>query len=192
MDSNTSAGSEQMKVFLQEGLSNYAPALVALSEFRRQIQATMLTVLGEFSASFSELGLSIENLKLVRANLDDQNLKANSFMVDLKKDYGGGLSAGYYVAWDSEKPAETQVQIAAWVYLGTRPNRDGLFAALTERRTLPNDTELEQNSYGTTVLVSFCNPVDFFAFGDSFRTVIEEWVDLLSAVGGVGPFLSAG
>jgi hypothetical protein len=35
---NTPAVTDEMKAFLQEGLKNYAPALVALSEFRGQIR----------------------------------------------------------------------------------------------------------------------------------------------------------
>jgi hypothetical protein len=65
---------EEMKKFLQEGLHTYAPALVALSEFRRQLRSRMQTVLDEFSIQLSELGLSVADLKIEGAKLDDPDL----------------------------------------------------------------------------------------------------------------------
>jgi len=47
---------DEEKTFLQEGFNNYAPALLALAEFRRRIASRLQNVLDEFSSRFDELG----------------------------------------------------------------------------------------------------------------------------------------
>jgi hypothetical protein len=190
LESNKSSGSEEIKAFLREGLRSYAPALAALSEFRRQIQVTIQAALSDFSPQFSGLGLSVGDLKLVRAKVDDQGLPASSFKIELQKNHGNELYTGYYLAWNSERPREWQVQVGAWIYAGVRTDRDRLFGALKERRLSSKGAELEQNSVGSAVLFSYCDPDAFDAFGDDFRTLIRDWVEILASVGGVRPFLS--
>ena len=188
---NRPVASEEMKSFLQEGLRMYAPALVALSEFRRQIQSRMQVVLDEFSIQFSEIGLSIADLKPASEKLDDPTLGANSASIRLRKTYGAALYAGYYVAWDLGEAKGKQVWVGAWVYVGKRADRDRLFGALQKQHAALSKTDLEQDpDDGSPVLYSYCDPEFFYSFNETFRALVEEWVELLSSVGGIQPFLS--
>jgi hypothetical protein len=185
-----------MKDFLNKGLCTYAPALAAISEFRRQIRTRMQTVLDDFSAKFSGLGLPVDNLRLLDAKVDDQNSAANSFWIALERNYGGELYTGYQVYCNLEKPEDPQVQVGVWVYVGIRADRDRLFDALQKQRSLIKETHLEearlvQDRNGKSRLSSKCDPSSFYCIEDVFRTLIDEWVDLLSGIGGIRPFLSA-
>ena len=69
MKSHSPILTEEMKTFLQEGLEKYAPALLALSEFRRQVGSKLQAVLDESSSQFLELGLSVADLKAIRSKI---------------------------------------------------------------------------------------------------------------------------
>jgi len=56
------------------------------------------------SFELAELGLSVENIGLKSARLDDQNLETSSSSIELEKNYGGDLYANYHVIWDLEEP----------------------------------------------------------------------------------------
>ena len=178
-------------MFLQEGLETYEPALLALSEFRRQVRSRLQTVLDEYSTEFSELGLSIDNLKLKGGNLDDQDLAARSSSIVLEKNHGGELYTNYHVSWDLGQQKDTQVRVGAWVWVGIRADRDRLFGALQKQRSLLKKAHLAQDRNGLSRLFLYCDPDSFYNIDDDFRTLIEEWVGLLSGIGGIQPFLSA-
>lgn len=183
--------SEEMKAFLQEGLYTYAPALVALSEFRRQIRSRLQTVLEEFSTELSAIGLSIDNLKLKAAPLDNESLDATSWWIELDKNWGGQTYVNYHVLWDKKNQKDMQVRVGAWIWLAIRTDRNRLFSALQKRQSLLKQTHLVQDRNGLSRLVFYCNPDSFSSIEDAFRTLMEEWVGLLSSVGGVPPFLAA-
>jgi hypothetical protein len=181
-----------MKTFLQEGLRTYAPALVALSEFRRQIRSRLRTVLDEFSIPFSALGLSVADLRLKGAKLDDSDLGESSSWIGLEKNHGAELYTGYHVQWDLEEPNDEQVWVGVWISVGTRADRDRLFAAFQKQRSPLSKTDLEQYSDGSPYLSAYCDSDLFYSFDETFRILIEEWLGLLSGIGGIRPFLSAG
>lgn len=178
-----------MKTFLQDGLLTYAPALVAVSEFRRQIQSKLRTVLEEKSTQFSESGLPINNLILKSAHLDDQNLAESWFSIELEKNYGNELYANYHVICNLEKPKDRQVRVGAWIWAGTRPDRNRLFSALQNQQSHLKKTHLQQDQNGLSRIVLYCDPDRFYSIEDDFRTLIEEWLELLSNIGGIGMFI---
>jgi hypothetical protein len=185
-----------MKDFLNKGLYTYAPALAAISEFRRQIRTRMQTVLDDFSVKFSGLGLPIDNLKLWDAKVDDQDSVANSFLIALEKNHGGELYTGYQVYCHMEKPENPEIRVGVWVYVGIRADRDRLFGALQKQRSLIKETQLEeallvQDRNGKSRLSSKCEPSFFYCFDEVFRTLLDEWVEILYGIGGIRPFLSA-
>src|ERR1035438_8183447 len=181
---------EEMKKFLQEGLHTYAPALVALSEFRRQLRSRMQTVLDGFSMQLSELGLSVADLKIEGAKLDDPDLSENCAAIQLRMNDGAGLYASWYVEWDLDLPKGEQVWVGVWIYVGKRADRDRLFGDLQKQRPSQSKAHLEQYRDGTSHLFSYCDSDRFYSFDETFRALIEEWVGLLSGVGGIQPFLS--
>lgn len=191
MESHRSAVTEEMKKFLQEGLYAYAPALAALSEFRRQIRSRMQTVLDGFETQFAGLGLSVADLKPAGVKLDDQDLGENGSWIGLRKSHGAALYTGYYVQWDLEEPKDIQVWVGTWIYAGSRADRDRLFGALQKKRSPLSKMDLEQNLDGSPDLSFYCDSDLFYCFDEAFRTLIEQWVGLLTSVGGIKPFLSA-
>ena len=182
---------EEMRQFLQEGLRTYAPALVALSEFRRQIRLRLQTVLDEFSIQFSGLGLSVADLGPAGVKLDDKDLGETTSWIGLRKNHGAELYTGCHVEWNLEEPKDQQVWVGVWIYVGIRSDRDRLFGALQKQRSPLSKTEYEQYADGSPYLSSYCDSDLFYNFDQTFRTLIEEWVGLLSGVGGIQPFLSA-
>lgn len=179
-----------MKTFLQEGLQNYAPALVAISEFRRQIRLKLQAVLNDFSRQFSDLGLSVTDLRPTGPKLDDGDLAENTSWIGLGKNYSADLSVGYEIQWDVDEPKDQRVWVEAWVYVGTRAERDRLFATLKQRKSPLSGTDLEQLPDGSPWLSAYCSSDLFCNFDDTFRSLIEEWLELISGAGGVKPFLS--
>jgi hypothetical protein len=183
--------SEEMKTFLQEGLHTYAPALVALSEFRRQIRSRLQTVLEEFSTELLEVGLSIDNLRLKAAPLEKENLTPTLWSLELENNWGGETYINYYVKCDMEKPKDKKVQVGAWVWLPIREDRNRLFGALQRKRSHSNETDLIQDRDGISRLAAYCNPDAFSSIEETFRNLITEWVELLSSVGRIRPFVLA-
>jgi hypothetical protein len=180
-----------MKKFLQEGLNTYAPALLALSEFRRQIRSRLQSVLEEFSIQFSGLGISVADLKPDGPKLDDHELDETSSWIGLQKNHGAELYTACNVEWNLGNPKGEQVWVSIWIYVGIRSDRDRLFGALQKQRSPSSKADLERYSNGTSALSSYCDSDRFHSFDQTFRTLVEEWVELLSGVGGVQPFLSA-
>jgi hypothetical protein len=88
---------EEMKKFLQEGLHNYGPTCLALSEFRRQVRSRLQTVLDEFSTEFTDLGISVADLRPVGMKLDDSGANEKSSGIELKKNHGAEIHSGYYM-----------------------------------------------------------------------------------------------
>ena len=188
MENNESVVSEQMKNFLNEGLRTYAPALAAISEFRRQIQTRLLTVLDDYSPELSRLGLAVDNLRFLDAKVDDLDSSADRFLIGLEKNYGGELYAGYHVECNMEQQENPRVCVGAWVYVGTRAGRDHLFQIIQEKRLLPSKTHLVQDRNGKSRLFLPCDPGSFFNINEVFRSLIEDWVGLLKTVGGIHEF----
>ena len=184
------AMSEEMKSFLQEGLGTYAPAVAALSEFRRQIQSRMQAVLDDFETQFSEIGLSVADLKLRGEKLDSPVLGGNSAEITLRGNRSAEPYSAYYIQWELDQPKGKQVWVGAWVSASKRADRDRLFGALQKQHSASSKTDLEQYSDGTPDLSRYCDLDRFYGFEETFRSLIEEWVRLLSAVGGIQPFLS--
>jgi hypothetical protein len=181
--------SEEMKQFLQDGRLTYGDALLALSEFRRQVSSRLQTVLDEFSTSFSGLGLSVADFKLVSEKLDDPKLSGSDYGVWLKKHHGADLYSGCSVEWDVGEPKDEQVWVGVWIYAGkVRTDRDRFFDALQKQRSPLSKTDLEKGPDGSSILSSSCDPDQFYSFDETFRTVIKEWVGLLSG-DDIKPFL---
>jgi hypothetical protein len=175
------AVNEEMKKFLQDGWRTYGDALLALSEFRSQVRSRLQAVLDEFSRSFSGLGLSVADLKLQSAWLDDPDLSGYSTGVWLKKHHGADLYSGCSVEWDLGKPKDEQVWVGVWIYAGkVRTDRDRFFDALQKQRSPLSKTDLEKDPDGSAILSSYCDPDLFYSFDETFRTLIEEWVGLIS------------
>ena|SRR5271165_892844 len=184
---------EEMKTFLLEGFHNYAAALVALSEFRRQVNVKLETVLDEFSSQFAVLGLPTTGLRPVGSKLEDRELWERSAWIGLKKNYGAELYSGCYVAWDFDLEEGEQLYVAVWIYPGrNRAERNRLFSAVQKLHALTSATVLEQYSDGSTELSAYCDRDAFYNFDTAFRTLLEEWIALLSAVeGGLSQYLPA-
>jgi hypothetical protein len=182
---------DELRTFLQEGLRTYPPALVALSEFRRQVRTGLQAVLEEFSIQFAELGLPLADLRPYGAKLDDGDLSETSVRIGLRRNYGAELYSGYEVGWDLDEPKNRQLWVSAWVYVGVRSDRDRLFSALQKEHSPLGSIELKQDSEGTSWLSAYRDPDSFHTFGLDFRSVIQQWVSLLTDVGGVRPFLTA-
>jgi len=190
MNSRSPTLTTEMKTFLQEGLNNYARALVALSEFRRQVTAKFENVLDDFSSRFAELGLPVTDLKFFGSKLEDRELWEKSAWIGLKKNYGNGLHSGCYVMWDFDLPEREQLFVSIWVYTGgNRADRNRLFDAV-QKVHATNATELEQESDGSAVLSAYCDKGLFYNFDATLRILIEEWVTILSNVeGGLRQYL---
>lgn len=183
---------EEMKTFLQEGLHTYAAAFVALSEFRRQIRSRLQIVLDEFSIQFSRLGFSVADLKPSGDKLDDPDLGEKASWIGLQKNYGSELYTECHVEWNLDEQKDKQVWVGVSIYVGKlRSDRDRFFVALQKQRSPISKTDLEQMTNGSAYLSSYCDSDLFHSFDEPFRTLIEEWVGLLSGVGGIQPFLSA-
>ena len=135
--------------------------------------------------------MPVENHKLVSVKLDGTNLDLSSSYVSLRKDYGNKLMTSFYVEWDLSEPKGDEVWFGFWISVGFRADRDRLFAALQKQRLPSSKTFLEQFSDGTPLLWSSCDKEIFSSFRDVFRTLVAEWIALLSGIGGVQPFLSA-
>jgi len=180
-----------MKAFLQEGLRTYTPALAALSEFRRQVLSKLQNVLDEFSTQLAGCGLSIDNLKPKSMQLDDQGLAARAQSIELERNYGGELYTNYHVIWALDEPKDKQVRVGAWIWLGIRADRNRLFGALQKQQSLLKRADLVQDDNGLARLVLYCDSDLFYNVDGEFRILIEEWVGLLSGIGGVRPFLSS-
>ena len=72
MEIDEAVKTDETIMFLQEGFHGYAPALVAVSEFRRLIGLKLQGVLDESATRLSDLGLGIDSgFKLKRLQLDD-------------------------------------------------------------------------------------------------------------------------
>lgn len=182
---------DEMKDFLHEGLRNYAPALLAMSEFRRQVGSRLQGVLDDSSTQFASLGLSVVDWKLAGVKLDDANLNQNSSWIGLRKTHSAELYSGCGVEWDLDEPKTEQVWTEIWVSAGrTRADRDRLFSSLQKQRSPESKTVLDQYSDGSARLYSYCDPDLFFGFDDTFRSLIEEWAAILSGAGGIQPYLS--
>jgi hypothetical protein len=181
--------SEEMKKFLQDGWRTYGDALLALSEFRSQVRSRLQAVLDEFSRSFSGLGLSVADFTFRSVKLDDPNLSRNSG-VRLRKQHSAGLKSGCYVKWDFGKPKDKQVGVGVSIYAGKVPtDRDRFFDALQKKQRSPlSKAGLEKDPDGSSILSSSCDPDQFYSFDETFRTLIEEWVGLLSG-DDIKPFL---
>jgi hypothetical protein len=191
MESHRPKMTEEMRRFLQEGLHNYAPACVALSEFRRQIRFRLQTVLDEFSTQFAELGLSLVDLKPGDAAPDGPELNGQTSWIGLRKRHRKGLRSAFYVQWNFEEPKRRQVWVGIWIYGGkSRAERDRLFGVLQKQTSPKSETILEQESDGSSQLSSYCDSDHFHTFDGTFRTLIEEWLGLLAGVGGIQPYLS--
>jgi hypothetical protein len=190
LDSHRPEVTEEMKKFLQEGLRTYAPALIALSEFRRQIRSRLQTVLDEFSMKFSRLGLSVSDLRPAGVKLDDEDLGQDTSWIGLKKNHGAELYTDFHVQWNLEEPKDEQVWVGVSIYVGVRSDRDRLFGALQKQRLPSSETDLVQYADGSPYLSRYCESDLFYTFDQTFRMLIEEWVGLLSGVGGIQPFLS--
>lgn len=135
--------------------------------------------------------MSVADLKPAGVKLDDQDLGENGSWIGLRKSHGAALYTGYYVQWDLEEPKEKQVWVVTWIYVGIRADRDRLFGALQKQHSLLSKTDLGQNSERSSELTFYFDSDRFYGFDEVFRTLIEEWVGLLTSVGGIKPFLSA-
>jgi len=180
-----------MKRFLQEGLHTYAPALIALSEFRRQIRSRLQNVLDEFTIQFADLGLSVDEFRPDGAKLDDPDLGENNSLIGLRRNYGTDIYTGCHLQWDLGEPKDEQVWVGIWIYVGIRTDRDRLFSDLQKQRSPLSKTDLDQYSDGSSYLSSYCDSDSFYSFDETFRTMIEEWVGLLFGVGRIKKYLSA-
>ena len=96
MENDEVVKSDETRTFLQEGFHSYAPALVAVSEFRRRVRSRLQAVFDEFSADLSGLGLSASELRPVAAKLDGPSLDERSSSVELERNYPE-LSIGCYL-----------------------------------------------------------------------------------------------
>jgi hypothetical protein len=179
-----------MRKFLQEGMQAYPAALVALSEYRQQVRSRLQAVLEEFSIQLAELGLSIADQRPAGPKLDDTNLSESGSWIGLRKNHGASLETGCHVEWDLEKQKEKQLWAGVWVYVGARPARDRLFSALQKCHSTSSKTDLTQYPDGSPYLSVYCDPDSFDNFDENFRALLEEWVQILSAAGGIRPFLS--
>ena len=181
MDSGSPAATEEMKQFLQDGLRNYAPALVAVSEFRRQVRSRLQAVFDEFSADLSGLGLSASELRPVAAKLDGPSLDERSSSVELERNYPE-LSIGCYLKWDLRASTDKQVWVGAYIYLKLRADRDRLYAEL-KKQPSESKTVLFQSSARSSHLLAYVDADAFQAFDETFRALVEEWMRLLSSDG---------
>jgi hypothetical protein len=82
------------------------------------------------------------------------------------------------------------LKIRDWDALRRLISAHALVGALQKQRSPLTQTDLEQFPDGSPYLSSYCDSDLFASFDQTFRALIEEWVALLSAVGGIQPFLS--
>lgn len=195
MERHKPAITEEMKQFLQEGLRLYPPAVVALSEFQRQVRSRLQYVLDEFSEQFSELGLPVANLKPYESVRNEPDLRKGTG-IGLVKSQGTQLYVYYFIKWDLEKPKEKQAWVAVEIWLNKADSRNRLFSALQQQRSGLTSVNLAQISGGefggSSHLSSHCDSDQFYTFDDTFRTLLEDCLKLFQGIGGLEPFLTAG
>lgn len=178
---------EEMKQFLQDGLEQYAPALLAVSEFRRQVFSRMQEVLDEYSSALAEVGLPNDELKPVGAKLDYSSLAENGSSIALQQNLGNGRYNQYRVEWDWSENDGEQLWAGAWIYLAKKPDRERLYAAL-EGRQPGTKTHLQQFNDGTSDFYRCFDPKDFHSFDQVFRALVIDLIEILSSVGGIQRF----
>ena len=125
MENDEAVKSDETRTFLQEGFHSYAPALVAVSEFRRLISLKLQGVLDESATRLSDLGLGIDSgLKLKRLQLDDVDLSLNAGSVELEKIVNARFYTNYHVTWQTDGPKEKQVRVGVWVWTDKKEKRN--------------------------------------------------------------------
>jgi hypothetical protein len=179
---------DELKNFLQQGFHAYGNALVAIAEFRRQISSPIREVLEEFSVPLSELGLSVDGFKLKRAPMDDGEISASYGSIELEKNSSGHFYANYHILWDLEMPKETQVAVGVWAWASTRPLRDSLYADLQKEKAVLKNATLRKDPNGLSRLVLYIDPNQFYRVHEHFRLLLEDWVELITRIGGVARF----
>jgi hypothetical protein len=172
---------EEMKTFLQDGFTNYAPALVAISEFRRQVRTKLQAVVDNFSEQLEKLGLPTGNLKPTPSELDKESLTEMDGLIGIRSTQG--TAQGYYVRWIMDRPAGEQTWIAAWVYASSREERSRLADAV-RKAPKENGTELKFTTQ-TVCLSAYFDPDSFYEFDKPFLILMEKWIDLLTSLGGI-------
>jgi hypothetical protein len=147
-------------------------------------------VLDEVSPRLAKLGLSPDGVKPYGPKLDDEDLSDNGFLIGLRKNHGAELYTGYNLQLDPEQPRGEEYCLLAWVSI-RRPGRDRLLHELQQQHSRKNGAVLGRDSDGTIWLFRCCDPTRLHLFDETFRILIEEWIELLRTVGGISPFLSA-
>jgi hypothetical protein len=190
MENDESVKNDETRTFMQEGFHSYAPALVAVSEFRRLISLKLQGVLEESSTRLSDLGLGIEGgLKLKRPTLDDVNLSVSHGSIELEKSQNARFYTNYHVTWHTDGPKEKQVRVGVFVWTDKKEKRNGLFKALQKKQNLLKNAKLSQDQNGLSRLALYCDSDLFPTVEEPFRALVEEWIELLAGIGGIQPFL---
>ena len=166
MENDEAVKSDETRTFLQEGFHSYAPALVAVSEFRRLI-----------------------SLKLKRLQLDDVDLSLNAGSVELEKILNARFYTNYHVTWHTDGPKEKQVRVGVFVWTDKKEKRNSLFKALQKEQKLLKKARLSQDQNGLSRLALYCDSDLFPRIDEPFRALVEEWIELLAGIGGIQPFL---
>lgn len=187
MDGHKEQTTDEMKQFLQEGVNTYAPAALAMAEFRRQVRSQLQSVLDDSKSQFTELGIDLSALNY-DSNFDDPDATSTSWFVGLRKDQGR-LWGSYYLEWDSEGKEGQKLWVATNLWLKSRQSRIKLFDALRQH-PVPLSFEIKQGDTGGSLITSYCDEREFYTFPETFRTLIEEWLALLTAIGGIQQFLT--
>ena len=190
MENDEAVKSNEIRTFLQEGFLSYAPALVAVSEFRRLIGLKLQGVLDESATRLSDLGLGIDSgLKLKRLQLDDVDLSLNAGSVELEKILNARCYTNYHVTWHTDGPKEKQVRVGVFVWTDKKEKRNSLFKALQKEQKLLKKARLSQDQNGLSRLALYCDSDLFPRIDEPFRALVEEWIELLAGIGGIQPFL---
>jgi hypothetical protein len=190
MENDEVVKSDETRTFLQEGFHSYAPALVAVSEFRRLISLKLQGVLEESATRLSDLGLGIDGgLKLKRPSLDDVNLSVSYGSIELEKSQNARFYTNYHVIWHTDGPKEKQVRVGVFVWTDKKEKRNSLFKALQKEQKVLKKVHLSQDPNGLSRLALYCNPELFPKIDEPFRALVEEWIELLASIGGIQPFL---
>ena len=185
MESHKAQLTEELKQFLQEGLRKYAPASLALAEFRRQVRIRLQSVVDDFETQFEGIGIPTTAVTNNEFKADSADAVDTYWFIGFKN-HAHGAYASYFLEWDFDLKEGSQVWVGASIYAGRKRSlREDLLDALRKKRSLSSSNDLEPGLEGEAILSAYCNATEIHKFPDVFRSVIEEWVTLLTAIGGI-------
>lgn len=117
------------------------------------------------------------------------DLSLNAGSVELEKILNSRFYTNYHVTWHTDGPKEKQVRVGVFVWTDKKEKRNNLFKALQKEQKLLKKARLSQDQNGLSRLALYSDSDLFPRIDEPFRALVEEWIELLAAIGGIQPFL---